>query len=309
MSALHPAVDDYVMVRRALGFKLGGYPQLLHDFVAYLDAAGASTVTTQLAVAWAQLPGEGAHPSYLGRRLCVVRGFARHLQAIDPATEVPPADLLRWQQCRAVPYIYSDEDVAALMGAARSLEPRLRAATYEALVGLLKVTGARLGELIGLDREDVDWDEGALVIRYSKFNKSRELALHPSTVGALKAYAEVRDELCPGPRAPSFFVSTRGRRLVHVTVQHTFSDLARAAGLGARSERCRPRVHDLRHSFACATLLGWYRAGLDVEARLPLLSTYMGHTNPANTFWYLTAVPELLSLAAERREQASRRRS
>jgi integrase/recombinase XerD len=309
MSALRQAVDDYVAVRRSLGFKLEDYPWFLHNFVTYLEAAGASTVTAELAVAWAQLPGNDAHPSYLGKRLCVVRGFARHLQAFDPATEVPSVDLLHCQECRAIPYIYCEEEIAALMGAARSLTPRLRAATYETLIGLLKVTGARVGELIGLDREDIHWGEGVLVIRYSKFNKSRELPLHASALNALRAYAEVRDELCPSSKAPSFLVSASGKRLVYVTVQYTFAGLARCAGLEARSEKCRPRLHDIRHSFACATLLGWYRAGLDVEVQLPLLSTWMGHANPENTYWYLSAVPELLALAAQRREQAARRQA
>lgn len=304
MSGLREAVEDYITVRRGLGFKLEDYPWMLGDFVTYLEAAGASTVTAELALAWALQPGEGAHPSYLGTRLSVVRGFARHLQAFDPATEVPSADLLRWQPCRATPYLYSDGDIAALMGAARALSPRLRAATYETLIGLLAVTGARVGELIGLDRQDVDWDEGVLVITYSKFNKSRELPLHPSTIDALRAYAHERDELCAEPKGPSFFVSTLGKRLVYVTVQQVFARLARTAGLRPRSTRCRPRLHDARHTFACTTLLGWYRAGVDVEAHLPLLSTYMGHANPSNTFWYLSAVPELLALAAERRERA-----
>jgi integrase len=307
MSGLHQAVDDYLALRRSLGFKLGDYPWYLHDFVAYLEAVGASTVTSELALAWAQLPGPGAHPSYLGQRLCVVRGFARHLKAFDPATEVPSADLLHWQGCRAVPYIYADEDIAALMAAARALNPRLRGATYEALIGLLKVTGARVGELINLDREDLDCDEGHLVIRYTKFNKCRELALHPSTVEALMAYSRVRDELCPAPKSPSFFVNTLGRRLVYVTVQQAFHRLVRSVGLEARSKSGLPRLHDTRHTFACTTLVAWYRAGLDVEAQMPLLSTWMGHARPENTFWYISAVPELLSLAAQRREQAARR--
>ena len=306
MSALHRAVDDYISLRRSLGFKLEDYPWMLHGFVSYLETTGATTVTAELAVAWAQRPGQQAHPSYLGKRLCVVRGFARHLAAFDPATEVPSADLLHWQECRAAPYIYSDAEINALMAEARSLQPELRAATYETLIGLLTVTGARVGELLGLDNDDVDFDDGVLVIRYSKFNKSRELPLHASTSEALKAYAAARDRLCPRSKTPSFFVSTVHKRLVYVTVQHTFSQLADTAGLRPRSPRCRPRLHDARHSFACATLLGWYRTGVDVQARLPLLSTYMGHARPENTYWYLSAIPELLSLAAQRRTQAER---
>lgn len=308
MTALRGMVEDYVSVRRSLGFKLEDYPWMLHDFVDYLEYAGASTVTAELAVAWAQLPGQDAHLSYLAKRLCVVRGFARHLAAFDPATEIPSADLLHHQACRATPYIYTEDDIAALMAAARSLTPELRGATYQTLIGLLTVTGARIGELIRLDRDDVELADAVLVIRYSKFNKSRELPLHASTVEALKAYTDVRDRLCRKPKATSFFVSTVNNRLTYVTVQHTFAIITRAAGLQARSARCRPRIHDIRHSFACATMLGWYRSDVDVEAHLPLLSTYMGHTRPESTYWYLSAVPELLLLASQRRAQAQRRR-
>jgi integrase len=308
MTALRRMVEDYVSVRRSLGFKLEDYPWMLHDFVGYLEKAGVSTVTAELAVAWAQLPGANAHPSYLAKRLSVVRGFARHLAAFDPATQIPSTDLLHHQECRATPYIYTDDDIAALMAAAKSLTPELRGATYQTLIGLLTVTGARIGELIGLDRDDVDLADGVLVIRYSKFNKSRELPLHVSTVEALKAYTDVRDRLCRKPKAASFFVSTVKDRLTYVTVQHTFAIITRAAGLQARSPRCRPRIHDVRHSFACATMLGWYRSDVDVEAHLPLLSTYMGHTRPEGTYWYLSAVPELLFLASQRRADARSRR-
>ncbi len=302
MSALRQAAGDYLAVRRALGSKLEGYPRLLDSFIAYLEAAGATTVTAELAIAWARLPGNDAHPAYLGKRLCVVRGFARHLRAFDPAAEVPPAGLLPGRKCRAVPYLYSEADIAALMTAAGSLAPALRAATYQTLVGLLAVSGLRIGELIHLDRDDVDGDEGLLVIRDSKFGKSREVPLHPSTADALGGYARLRDELCPRPATASFLVSPAGTRLVYNTVQRTFARLARDAGLTARSERCRPRLHDARHSFASAVLLGWYRAGASVEAQMPLLSTYLGHGQPSGTYWYLSAVPELLALAAERRE-------
>lgn len=306
---LRQRLADYIEVRRSLGFKLEAYPWMLGDFVSYLEAAEALTVTTELAVAWAAKPGVESHPSYLSKRLSVVRGFARYLSAFDPTTELPPVKLLPDQTCRATPYLYSKADTAALMGAARALTPTLRAATYETLIGLLVVSGARIGELIGLERDDIDWDEGVLAVTYTKFNKHRELALHPSTVQALRAYADARDRTWPKPKGPSFFVSTRGTRLVHVTVHHTFARLAKAAGLHPRSAQCRPRIHDLRHTFSCNTLVNWYRADLDVEAQMPKLSTYLGHANPSNSFWYLSAVPELLSLAAERRQPTARRGS
>lgn len=303
MSGLHEAVDDYIAIRRSLGFRLVAYPWMLHDFVDYLESHGESKVTTQLALEWAQRPGAGSHLSYLGKRLSVVRGFARHIRAFDPDTEVPAAHLMGWQACRATPYIYSEEDIRAVMFAARSLKPELRSLTYQTLVGLLFVTGARVGEMIGLDRDDIGWDDGVLVIRYSKFGKSRELPMHPSTLDALRHYAEVRDRLCPQPKSSSFFVNTLGRRLAYETVHQAFNKLTGTAGLRARSENCRPRIHDTRHSLACATLVGWYRAGVDVQAQLPLLSAWLGHAKPENSFWYLSAVPELLALAAQRREQ------
>jgi len=302
MTGLRQAARDYIAVRRALGSRLQRHPSLLENFVAYLEAAGATTITTELALSWATLPGHDAHPAYLSNRLCAVRGFARHLQAFDPATEVPPTQLLPWPKCRAVPYLYSDADIAALMSAARSLTPALRAATYETLIGLLSVTGMRIGEVIRLDRDDIGWDEGVLTIRDSKFGKSREVPLHLSALDALRVYAQQRDQLCPQPGTAAFFISPAGARLVYNTVQPTFSRIAGDAGVGPQPPLRRARLHDMRHSFACTVLLGWYRDGADVQANLPLLSTYLGHRNPSSTYWYLSAVPELLALAAARRD-------
>ncbi len=240
----------------------------------------------------------------MGQRLSVVRAFARHLHAIDSAHEVPPIGLLPTKSHRAVPYLYSDADIAALMGAARQFRSRLRAVTCETLVGLLAVSGLRIGEALRLDRDDVDLHDGVLGIRDTKFGKSRELPLHPSTVAGLAAYARDRDKLCPSPRDPSFFVSVAGKRVLYCNFHLAWLDLIRRAGLEPRSPRCRPRPHDLRHSFAVRTLLGWYRDGVDVGAQLPLLSTYLGHVHPANTYWYLSAAPELLSLVAARLDAA-----
>lgn len=232
----------------------------------------------------------------------MVRTFARHLHAIDPVHEVPPADLLPGHSHRAVPYLYSDADIAALMAAARQLRSPLRAATFETLVGLLAVSGLRIGEALRLDRDDVDLVEGVLAVRLTKFGKSREVPVHASTTEALAAYARERDRLCPHPVGPAFFVSTAGTRLLYCNAHVGWLDLVCRAGLQPRSATCRPRPHDLRHSFAVATLVGWYRDGADAAARMPMLSTYLGHVHPANTYWYLTAAPELLSLVALRLE-------
>jgi len=303
MTGLRQAAADYLTLRRALGYKLRDYPWLLSGLVSYLEDAGAATVTAELATAWALQPA-GARPGYLSKRLTVARGFARHLQAFDPAAEVPPAGLAGPGPRRPAPYLYSGEDIGALMAAAARLKPALRAATYQTLVGLLAVTGMRVGEAISLDRGDVDLGDGVLTVWYSKFGKSRELPLHPTTVDALRDYAAVRDKLCPKPQTASFLLSAAGTRLVYVTVQQVFAGLLRTAGVTGPAGSQGPRLHSTRHTFACLTLLGWYRAGEDVQARMPLLSTYLGHANPANTYWYLSAVPELLSLAAQRREQA-----
>lgn len=302
MTDLRQALADYLAMRRALGFKLQRVGQLLPDFVTYLEQAGATTITTELALAWATQPTGGA--AWWRIRLRAVRGFAKHLHSVDPCTEVPPADLLPAPPSRATPFLYSESDIARLMAAARALVSPLKAATYETLVGLLATTGLRVGEAIRLDRADLDWAEGVLTVRSSKFGKSREVPLQASTLGALRVYQLRRDHLCPRPTAPSFFISTTGTRLDQPTFGSTFLHLVRQAGLRPRSGRCRPRPHDLRHSFAVRTLLNWYRAGYDVEAKLPLLSTYLGHVNPASTYWYLSAAPELLALAGQRLEHA-----
>jgi integrase len=294
-------VQNYLRVRRALGFKLIGEGRLLREFVAFAQAAGQRTVKTQIALEWARLP-RGGSPSYLSRRLRAVRGFARYLHALDPACEVPPVELLPASKHRPAPYLFSDREVLALMAAARRLRPPLRAATFEALIGLLACTGLRIGEAIRLDREDFDRTHGLLTVRDSKFGKSREVLLHDSAVGALVDYGERRDRLCPDVKQRSLFITTRGTRLTHPTVYAPFRALLGQAGVEHPSPSRRVRIHDLRHSFAIKTLLGWYRDGGDVAARMPLLSTYLGHIDPAATYWYLSAAPELLGLAGQRLE-------
>jgi integrase len=303
MSSLASALADYLTIRRRLGFKLGRHGQLLADFVAYMDEHEVTTVTTESALAWARRPA-GARPAWWGARLSVVRVFARYLKTTDPATEVPPADLLPARSQRATPYLYSASDIDALMAAAGRLRSEHRAATYSTLIGLLAVTGMRIGEAIRLDLDDIDWAEGSLTIRASKFGKSREVVLHPTTVEALRAHAQRRQRLRPRPRTPSFFVSLTGTRLIYNNVHGTFHKFVEEAGIRPRGPRCRPRPHDLRHTFAVNTLVTWYRAGLDVPSRMHLLSTYLGHLDPTKTYWYLSATPELLGLVGQRLEQA-----
>jgi integrase/recombinase XerD len=246
MTGLDAALEDYLAVRRVLGHKLAGAEYLLRKFTAYLDQAGATTVTAGLAIAWATLPA-GTSAVYQAQRLSAVRGFASWLQSTNPSAEVPPAGVLTARAARAVPYLYTGDEVTALMAAAHSLRYPLRRLTYEALVGLLATAGLRVGEAIRLDRNDVCFDPGLVRVIASKFGKSREVLLHPSAVEALRSYAERRHQLCPEPKADSFFLSATGERLVYRSALSVFHRLIRHAGLGPRSERCRPRIHDLRH--------------------------------------------------------------
>ncbi|MBP2325869.1 integrase [Kibdelosporangium banguiense] len=300
MSTLPQALSDYLTMRRALGFKLEREGQLLARFVDYAERLGAEHITLELAVTWATQP-IGADRSWHSARLSAVRGFAQYLSTIDEQTQIPPADVLPpGRSQRAVPYLYSDAEIAAVMAATDRIHSPLRAATYATLIGLLAATGMRVGEAIALDRDDVECDMALLTVRDSKFGKSRALPLHPTTVTALVTYARLRNRLCPAPVTPAWFISTTGTRLIYKNVHREFHRLTQQAGLHARSTRCRPRPHDLRHTFAVATLLGWYRDGDDVHTRLPLLSTYLGHAEPSSTYWYLAAAPELLALAAQR---------
>ena len=305
MNTLHERVEQYLSIRRSLGFKLEDHGRLLPQFVTYLDQRGAAALTVEAALDWATGP-QGVDRFRWRQRLSVVRGFARWLQTLDPATQVPPADLLAYRRTRPVPFLFSEADVDALLAAvAAVLRHPLRVATHRTLFGLLAVTGMREAEAIGLDRDDVDLDAGGLTIRDSKFNKSRQLPLHPSVVAVLRDYAAQRDRLCPGPATSSFFISVQGRRLTGRRLRAVFTRLIDQAGLVSRNGSRRPRVHDLRHTFAVRTLLDWYRDGGDVQARLPLLSAYLGHARPSSTYWYLQAVPELLTLAAELLEPAN----
>jgi integrase/recombinase XerD len=301
MSALRRSLSDYLAMRRELGYKLDRAGQLLSQFVDFCDQSDTEVVTVEAALTWATLP-EGCSPGWGAFRLCVVRGFARYLHGLDPRTGVPSTDLLPTNYGRARPFLYSTDQLKALLEAAKQIPSALRAASTEAIVGLLASTGMRIGEALALDRSDVDLGRSRLTIQQAKFNKSREVALHPTTVDALAAYATRRDKLSPRAGESAFFVSATGTRVLYCNFHLAFQDLVRRAGIEARSPSCRPRPHDLRHTFAVTTVTRWYREGADVAALLPSLSTYLGHVDPAATYWYLSGSPELLGLAARRLE-------
>ena len=299
MISLNEHVDDYLRTRRALGFKLERHGQLLPQLVAYLEAAGERTVRSELAISWARLP-HSAHPRHWAARLSIARGFAAYLQTIDPRAEVPRADVFAVRYQRPTPHLWSGEEILRLLAATRELHPPLKAASYEALFGLLAVTGMRVGEAIALQVDDVDLHDGVVTIREqtAKLDRARLVPLHPTTVQALATYLEARQRLCPEPRASAFFLSSVGTALDRSAVSKTLRKLTIALGL--RTETVHPRAHDLRHSFAVSTLVGWQRADVRIDQWMPVLSTYLGHVSPADTYYYLTAVPELMTAAAER---------
>lgn len=300
MSGLGDALEEYLGLRRAVGFKLVGAGYALRGLVAELDAAGQEILTARALVAWATRPSQ-ASIAWWSQRLQMARSFARFLHALDPRHEVPPPGLLSAKAPRRLRHLFSETEVVRLMGAARALEPVPRGAMYATVIGLLWVTGMRVGEALGLDRGDVDLAHGALVIRHAKFDKHRRLPIADSTREALGAYAGLRDALVGEPGSPAFFVLPRGTRPSYQIVQATFAQLLPAAGLEARP-RLRPCLHDLRHGFAVASVTDWHRQGLDAERRLPRLATYLGHVDPTKTYRYLSATPELMALAAARLE-------
>jgi integrase/recombinase XerD len=309
MSALSRPLCDYLRLRRSFGHDLADAHRLLPRFVDHMEAIGAEFVTIDAAVAWSLEPDAPPGSTVPARRMMAVRGFARYLAGVDPRTEIPPVGLIPSRRRWRATFIYSEADIVALMAAARRLIAQpLRAATYETLIGLLSATGLRIGEAIKLDRGDIDWAGGVLLVRESKFHKSRLVPLQESSLGALRRYAQTRDQLCPRPTDESFFVSLSGTRLIYVSVCKVFRMLCEETGVGAGSATP-PRIHGIRHTFAVNVLLGWYREGVDVQARLHSLSTYMGHRVPRFTFTYLSATPELLAYAAGLLEAAREVRS
>jgi integrase len=306
VTGLRQAVDDYLRLRRSLGHQMNEAAYLLPDFAAFLDERGEQTVTIAAALDWVKAREPAVVTTSSPRRVTAVRGFARYMSGTDPATEVPPLGLVPYRRRRGRIFLYSDADVAAIMTAAReTIAQPLRAATYCTLIGLLAAAGLRVGEAIKLDRGDIDWSEGVLHIRETKFGKSRLVPLQDSAMAALREYDTLRSRLMPSPKDPSFFVSLTARRLIYAVVCPTFRTLVDAAGVGLDAPHP-PRLHELRHSFAVRTLLHWYRTGDNIQAKIPSLSTYMGHREPACTYWYLSAVPELLALAAARRDGAGK---
>ncbi len=304
MKSLRQAVREYLDLRRGLGFKLKKHEGFLSEFVAFLAQHKASHITAELALQWAT-QHRHQQPAEWAARLSVVRGFARHWSGADPRTEIPADGLLPYRPSRAKPYIYSERQIQQLleaacqMSASNPLKPRM----YYCLFGLLAVTGMRISEALNLQPADIDWAEGVLTIRSTKFGKSRLIPLHPSTQKVLLDYVRRHGRHFAGRSVPHLFVSRGGRRLDSADVRRTFYILSRQIGLRGASASRGPRLHDFRHRFAVQTLVRWYRQNQDPKRLLPVLATYLGHGHVTDTYWYLTNTPELLAAAGQRLEK------
>lgn len=298
VSELAKDLEEYLALRRSLGYKLERAEQVLADFVAEMDDAGISHISTEFVLSWA-IDTTNPESSWRAQRLGLVRGFARYVHGVDPRHEVPPTGLVPRRRGRLVPYLFSAADIEALMGAAARLRSPFQAQTMRTLIGLLAVTGLRVGEAIRLDRTDIDFEAGIITVRDSKGNKSRHVPISPTTRDALHGY--LTDWGCYFPDARPALTTTTGTRLRSSNLGTLFAEVVSLAGLDApKPQGALPRLRGLRHSFAVSALIAFYDSGADVAAMLPVLSAYMGHVSPASTYWYLSASPELLAAAARR---------
>lgn len=302
MKPLTKAIEDYLALRRSLGYKLREYGGCLHEFAASLKRRCLPYITSKLAVEYAS-QRQHEKPVSWSRRLCIIRGFARYRAGDDPRTEVPAPTLLPFRSRRAKPYLYSEDEIVRLLAAALNIESphQLQSQTYYCFFGLLAVTGMRVGEAINLKPADVNLDEGVITIRGAKFDKTRLVPLHRTTRSVLAHYARLREAIYPA--APTFFVTSRGTKLEKSNVSRIFRELSRQIGIRGSVARHGPRLHDFRHRFAVETLLRWYREGDEVTRRMPVLSTYLGHSHVTGTYWYLTNTPELMVAAGRLLEQ------
>lgn len=300
MRSLRAGAEDYLTLRRGLGFKLKRPARFVRSFVESLEKRGETRITTKLALEWATQP-QHLQPAEWAARLSGVRAFARYWISADATTEIPPEGLLPFRARRAKPYLYSELEVQRLLEEARRMPSQfsLHPLTYHCLFGLLAVTGLRISEALNLESRDVNWAEGVLTIRTSKFGKSRLVPLHPTTKDVLAHYVVQRIQRFRDRPTAVFFPSKTGARLDAGQVRRTFYRVSRLIGIRGASASHGPRLHDFRHRFAVETLLRWYRSGEDVGQRLPILSTYLGHVHVTDTYWYLSNTPELMAAAGD----------
>jgi site-specific recombinase XerD len=299
-------VEDYLAERRRLGYHLRSTALALRSFARYVDGLDLSTpLNIDVMAVWArQAKTNSDNPTTWARRLKRLRPFTRWLQQFNPGTEVPDSTVFGPIGWRPAPHIFAEQEIGDLLAAARRLKPDLRGATYEALFGALAATGMRVSEAVHLRQTDVDLHTGLLTVRQTKFDKSRYVPLHPSTTEALRRYQGLRSLYISAKEDTPFFVGTRGRRLGCELslrqVDRIFQRLREQLGWVNRGSHAAIRVHDLRHSFIVSRLVRWHAQGVDIDQAMLALSTYVGHARVTNTYWYLSGVPELMGLAAER---------
>ena len=305
MIKLKEHLQEYLALRRKFGFKLRVQGGLLAQFVRFAKTKRAAFVTTQLAVEWATQPAR-SQPAQWANRLGMARGFAKYLSAVDSRTEIPPHGLLPHSFRRKAPYYYRDREVLDLIQKAKELpSPKgLRGQTFSTLFGLLAATGMRVGEAVHLDCDCVDLHQAVIMVRHAKGERTRVVPIHASTCQTLSRYERLRNRVCPRPANSRFFLSEEGHCLTERVVAYWFVRVSRQTGLRGPNDNCGPRLHDLRHRFATRALLRWYRSDKDAEVHLPELATYLGHRSVVDTYWYLSAVPELLRQAARRCERS-----
>jgi integrase/recombinase XerD len=307
MTTLSRRLDDYLAVRRSLGYDLSFSGRVLRGFTAFADREGADHITVNLFLRWKDAFG-AANNNTWSARLGMVRVFASWLQGHDARTEVPPSGLISGKLRRARPYIYSDAEVATIVARAARLPSRygLRGWTCSTLFGLIAVTGLRISEAVGLDDDDVDLDEGVLIVKRGKNGKARFVPVAPSTVDQLGAYRAERTRLLGTTTGP-FFLIDGGQRPTDCFTRYNFALVSQGIGLREAQPFGKhgrgPRIHDLRHTFAVRTITHWYRKNLDPDREMIKLSTYLGHSKPDHTYWYIEAAPELLQLASGRAER------
>ena len=303
MKPLKLMVQEYLYLRRSLGFKLIDTEYILRLFLVFMQHEHETHIKTEAVLRWVHSCETVSLPTR-SSRFTVVRKFAQYAHALDAKHEVPPYRLLTYRTERHNPHIYSDSEVLRLLKACLALRPGkgLCPFTYYTILGLLAVTGMRISEATSLMRDDVDLLAGIITIRETKFNKTRCIPVQKSTIRVLGGYARRRDEIYPKTEPSAFFLSDSGAALTSAVLRGMFLCLSHRIGFRKPTDHNGPRIHDFRHTFAVKTVMKWYRNGSNVERNMPLLSTYLGHVKPSDTYWYLSSVPELVGLAAIRLE-------
>lgn len=301
---LQKVLTDYLAMRRGLGFKLISEAKLLKTFVSFFEQRKQDIITTEFALTWAKL-STTTMPVRRARRLSVVRSFARYCRVLEPKTEVPPDGLLPCDYQRPTPFLFKDDDIRLLLEASqkRVLNGCFFGQTLTCLFGLLSVTGLRIGEALSLKIEEVDLNASILTVRNTKFGKSRLVPLHHTTVSVLSDYLTLREAFLAGHKMHYWFVNKLKSQLTYTCVRYHFDKIVQTLNIDCPDQKRRPHLHDLRHYFARMVLLNWYRDGQDVERNLPKLSAYLGHVETRDTYWYLSACPELMGTVQNRLER------